>query len=135
MKVIEAIDIVDKLKPNTFSREDKLRWLSDLDGRVLREIIDVFLNSHTEFVPYNDEGLDRTLVIPFPYEPIYTYWMEAMIDYWNGEIDRYNNSIALFNSEFTAFKEDYFRNHSAKRERINYNGGWCHDSLPYPLSD
>ena len=40
MKIIEAIQKVDALKPNNYSQEDKIKWLSTLDGVIKREIID-----------------------------------------------------------------------------------------------
>ena len=40
MTIIEAINRADRLKPNTYSQQDKVNWLSTLDGIVKKEIID-----------------------------------------------------------------------------------------------
>ena len=40
MKLIEAINKIDALKQNTFTQEDKIGWLSTLDGIIKSEIID-----------------------------------------------------------------------------------------------
>ena len=32
MTIREAIELVDRLKPNQYGSADKLRWLSELDG-------------------------------------------------------------------------------------------------------
>ena len=34
MTIREAIELVDRLKPNQYGSADKLRWLSELDGAV-----------------------------------------------------------------------------------------------------
>ena len=40
MTLIEAINRIDSLKPNGFLQEDKVRWLSNLEGSIKAEIID-----------------------------------------------------------------------------------------------
>ena len=37
MTIREAIELVDRLKPNQYGSADKLRWLSELDGAVWHE--------------------------------------------------------------------------------------------------
>lgn len=39
MKIREAIETVDRLLPNQYETPDKVRWLSELDGIVYRDII------------------------------------------------------------------------------------------------
>lgn len=39
MTIREALETVDRLKPNQYGSADKLRWLSELDGAVYREIL------------------------------------------------------------------------------------------------
>lgn len=40
MKLIEAINRADELRPNDFTREQKIAWLSALDGIIKNEITD-----------------------------------------------------------------------------------------------
>ena len=40
MKAIDMIERVDLLEPNDYSPEQKLHWLSSLDGKVFRELIE-----------------------------------------------------------------------------------------------
>ena len=35
----KAIEIIDGLRPNTYSEEDKLRWINELDGMVQKLVI------------------------------------------------------------------------------------------------
>ena len=39
MKIREAIETVDRLLQNQYETPDKVRWLSELDGIVYRDII------------------------------------------------------------------------------------------------
>ena len=112
MTIIEAINKIDSLKPNAYTQTDKIRWLSLLDGRVKEEVIDTHEGAEDiTFNGYNDEELETELLIPYPYDDVYSLWLEAQIDYANNEYGRYNNSIAMFNSTYAAFERWYNRNH------------------------
>ena len=113
MTIIEAINRIDSLKPNSYSTEDKIAWLSIVDGEVKENIINthegsdkVAFNGYTEDTP-----LDTVLLIPAPYDDIYIKWLEAQIDYANGETKRFNNSIIMYNTAYSAFSRYYNRNH------------------------
>ena len=109
MKINEAITRLDSLKFNTYKQDDKLDWLSRLDNMVKKQIIDT--HEGAESVSFNgytaDTPLDTVLLVPAPYDEVYLRWMEAQIDYHNGEINSYNNAIILFNTAFNAYKEHY----------------------------
>ena len=40
MTIIEAINQIDAMKPNSYSQSDKIKWLSNLDWSIKKEIID-----------------------------------------------------------------------------------------------
>lgn len=113
MTLIEAINTTDTLKPNTYTHTDKVKWLSTLDGIIKTEIIDT--HEGAEQVTFNgyDEDADLTteLLVPAPYDSIYLRWLEAQIDYANGEYTRYNNDLQAFNDAYSAFERYYNRNH------------------------
>ncbi len=113
MTIIEAINQIDSLKPNTYTPSDKMRWLSRLDGKVKEEIIDLHEDAEdTTFNGYDDDtSLDTELLIPRPYDDAYIQWLEAQIDYANNEYGRYNNSITMFNTTYSAFERYYNRTH------------------------
>ncbi len=116
MTIIEAINRIDHLKPNAYSQQDKVRWLSRLDGVVKKEIIDTHEGGEDViFEGYNDETLLTTeLLIPAPYDEVYVRYLEMQIDYANGEYNKYNNSIVEYNTAFLAFEKYYNRNHTPK---------------------
>lgn len=113
MTLGEAIARLDELKPNGFSRGQKLYWLSALDGAVKKEIIDTHEGAEERaFTPYDEHSRDDTeLLVPAPYDEIYLRYLEAQIDYANGEYERFNNSNAMYAAAYTAFSRAYNRSH------------------------
>ena len=109
MKIIDAINRLDALKFNTYSQSDKVEWLSRLDSMVKRQIIDTHEGAEAvTFTGYDDStNLDTELLVPVPYDEMYLRWLEAQIDYHNGEYDKYNNAILMFNTVFEAYKSYY----------------------------
>ena len=106
----KAIETVDRLKPNSYSEEDKLRWISDLDGLVKRLVI-----QEDDVTPYAyPDDMDKELLIPAPYDDVYTLFLEAKIDYYNREYANYNNSATMFEAQFSEYKKDYIRKHPAR---------------------
>ena len=111
MTIIEAINKIDALKPNNYSQSDKIGWLSTLDGIIKKEIIDTHEGADTVIFNGYDAAtaLDTVLIAPAPYDDVYIRWLEAQIDYANGEYGKYNNSMALYNTAFSAYERYYNR--------------------------
>ena len=116
MTIAEAISKVDALKPNTYTPEDKIDWLSTLDARVKSQIIDAHEGGCSIFFYGYDSINDQEteLLVPAPYDEMYLRWLEAMIDYHNSDDDRYNNAIMLFNNAYEGYKKHYTRTHMPK---------------------
>ena len=113
MKIIEAITRLDALKFNTYTQTDKVEWLSRLDNMVKKHIIDTHEGAEDViFTGYDDStDLQMELLVPAPHDEMYLRWMEAQIDYHNGEYDKYNNAIIMFNTAYEAYQAFYTRNH------------------------
>ncbi len=113
MNIIEAIANIDSFKPNNYTQTDKVAWLSRLDAMVKKEIIDTHEGGEDiAFEGYNDDTpVETELLIPAPYDEVYLRWLEAQIDYTNGEYGRYNNSMVMYNTSYTAFANYYNRTH------------------------
>ena len=118
MKISEAISKIDELKPNTYTSEDKIEWLSNLDARVKSQIIDSHESKNPIlFYGYNSQcDMETELLVRSPYDEMYLRWLEAMIDYHNSDDDRYNNAIILFNNAYEGFKKYYTRTHMPKSQ-------------------
>ena len=81
---------VDALLPNGYSAEEKLRWLTQAEG---------FIRSGVYGLD-DDVSLTEadTLMAPAPYDELYRHYVEAQIHYCNGEMSRYNNAAAMWNT-------------------------------------
>ena len=116
MKIIESINQIDNLKPNTYSAKQKIIWLSQLESMVKRLVIDTYEGG--EDIPFDgfteDTDTATVLFMPAPFDVAYVYWLEAQIHYANEDIDMYNSAIMMFNASFGEYKADYKRNHVSK---------------------
>lgn len=111
MTIIEAINLIDIKKPNTYTQPEKVRWLSTLDGIIKKEIIDNHEGAEDiEFTGYNDiTDVTTELLVPAPYDEIYLYYLESKIDYYNGEYNKYNNSVTMYNNAYSNYERYYNR--------------------------
>lgn len=132
----KVIEIIDRLKPNSYSEEDKLRWINELDGMVktlvlqwdekyLAEIKTQYENKVITEEKYNaliektkpysyPNDMDKELLISDPFDGVYALYLEAKIDFYNKEYGNYNNSAMAFEALFSEYKKDYIRKHPAR---------------------
>ena len=89
---------VDALTPNQYTRTEKLRWLSQAEGFVLREIRGV-----TGPLAELTEG--SSLSAEPPYDELYRHYVEAQVHYANGETARYNSAAGLWNNAFLTYRD------------------------------
>ena len=122
MKVREAIDRIDSLKHNTYTNREKVDWLSTLDGIIKDQIIDTHEGDEfVSFAGYNDtEDMETEMLVHAPYDVLYVRWLEAQIDYYNGEIARYNNSMMMYQAAFDAYQRYYNRTHMPKGQTLKF---------------
>lgn len=104
MTINEVIMRVDELRPNAYGDEAKTAWLSELDGKLCREVLG------REAVSYSfPENQNDTLLVEAPYDNMYEHYLYAMIDYSNREIQAYMNSMTFFNQAYSEFRKAYIR--------------------------
>ena len=122
MKISEAISRLDSLKHNTYTQSDKVDWLSRLDSMVKKHIIDNHEGAETvTFTGYDDStDLQTELLVPEPFDEVYLRWMEAQIDYANGEYSKYNQSIQMFKADYDSYANYYNRNHMPLGKSFKY---------------
>lgn len=101
MTIGQAIEAAARLRPDGYDDADKIRWLSELDGRIMTEL----LSGRIEFAGEGFDGYDENtdlgteLLVSHPaHEGIYVKWLMCMADFHNNETARYNSSAAIFNS-------------------------------------
>jgi hypothetical protein len=122
MTILEAINRVDATKPNSYTQIEKVDWLSTIDGIVKSEIIDTHEGGEdVVFDGYDvDTSLDTVLLVPAPYDDVYIRWLEARIDYANGEYNKYNNSLTAYNDAFELYANYYNRKHMPKGKTFKF---------------
>ena len=122
MTIIEAINTIDNLKHNTYSQHDKVAWLSRLDSMIKRLIIDTHEGGEdVAFTGYDGNGdLNVEMLVPAPFDEVYLRWLEAQIDYTNGEYDKYNNSILMYQAAYDGYANYYNRNHMPKGSKVKF---------------
>ena len=110
MTINEAIAAVDGLRNNQIPEDVKRAMLSELDGRIYREVI---APESVDFTGYTTETNGETaLLVPYPYDGLYVNYLEMEISRINGEMPRYNNAAIVFNEKYAAFKRWYNRTHT-----------------------
>lgn len=122
MTIGEAIKQTDDLKPNQYNPEQKIKWLSELDELIKKNIIDTHDGGDLiSFTPYTEEtSMDTVLLVPELYTNIYLYWLFTKIDFFNAEFERYNNSVIMYDNAYLEYAKYYNRsNMPLQKNSIN----------------
>ncbi len=122
MTILEVLEAIDSLKPNAYSRNDKISWLSVLDGLLWQELFLTHEGSEGSFHGYDIHSpLDTELLAKEPYgRELYLRFLESRIDYHNGDTARFNNALSQFQSAYTAFARHYHRQHLPKGSKRKF---------------
>lgn len=112
MTIDQVLAQADRLYDNPVEKSVKREWLAQLDGQLRLELVELHQPG-----PELGTGADRaesgedTLLFGVPWQEMYLNWLYAKIDLVLGEIGRYNNHTALFNSERAALAASYKARH------------------------
>lgn len=118
MKVREVLTAIDQMRPNAFTEGEKLHFLNTIEGRIYREILEKAEDFAGEFLPFAEGEEERELIVPIPYTDIYTYYLAAMIDFYNGDSGRYNDTMVLFNQAWEDYGAYYRQTHKPKQTNL-----------------
>ena len=112
MTINSVIEQAQRLHPDTFPDSIKCRWLSELDGKIMRETM-----HRGDFLPYSfpDDG-DKDLVVKAPYDNLYELYIIAMSDFFSGEMANYSQSAVLFEQAYSEFRKNYIRNNMPPKQ-------------------
>ena len=114
MTIQECIDIVDNVKPNQYGTEDKVRWLSFVDGIIINDVLKThgdYEGQYDDFTGYSPDKTTVGLIAPPPYDRLYVAFLKMKIDEENGETARYNNSATMYNSYMMEYRKHYNKCH------------------------
>lgn len=102
MNLKKVMTIADELRPNAISDEIKAGWLFAFDGDIAEMMkVDPQPNTWPE---------DTELLMPYPHDDIYQYYLMAMIDYANQEMTLYEIDYVMANAKLEDAKKHYARN-------------------------
>lgn len=120
MKAMDIIDRVDLLESNEYSPEQKLRWLSTLDGKIYTEVILTHEGGKLDAMPEYETGQEE-LLVERPYgEDMYYYYLQAMIAAENSENSRYLKRSTQFNNAYQQFVNWYNRTHTPLNKGVQF---------------
>ena len=116
MTVIQAVQQVDALRPNTYSTRQKIVWLSQLEAMVKTLVIDAHAGGgQGAFSGFSaDTPPETELFMEAPFDMAYLYWLEAQIHYANEDLDMYNGAMSMFHSVFGTYKAHYKQTHTGR---------------------
>ncbi len=110
----ELIAQVDTLRPNQYSLAQKLQWLQRVDGQVRLEL-EQSHEPESEIPPWEAYTEQTELLVQFPYDTeLYTAYLFCQIDLHNGEISRYNQSLALLSAAWRQVADSINRSRMPK---------------------
>ena len=121
VKISECISLLDSLMHNTYTDHHKRRWLSNVDGQLQAQLISTHEGGAvTAGLPYGSGDDQKLLLAPPPFDAMYLHYLQAQMHYLNGEIDRYNNAMAMFQAALDDYARHYNRTHLPLGARIRY---------------
>lgn len=110
MKVGELIAYVSAVKGREFPPEVYDVWLNEVEGLVQTKVHLIPDEAVVRLVRDAEDptAFDETVLsAPFPYDKLYAPYIEAKVDFANGEYDRYENSMAMFEQFMTEYAAHY----------------------------
>lgn len=116
MKVAEIITCVDQLRPNGYDLEQKTRWLSEIEGMVVDEIINLAEGNEKAFIGYQYEmDAEKETILPQRFVDIYIHYLKAKIEFYDDETTQYNNEVAAYQASYEQYAAWYRRHHMPKQ--------------------
>ena len=110
MTALKALEIFNNETENDISDEIKKQWLSELDRKIASEINNGRKGlSKTFFLP--EDALTKSLSGIDEFAEIYISYLRMKMNYMLGEIERYNNSAAIFNRLYYELSSFVSRNY------------------------
>lgn len=111
MTIVEVLRKVDMLKPNRFTKEQKIGWLDEIERQLWFDVVSTHENPMGIMQRKYDVNSDPDIVLiaPPPYDEVYTLYLQCQIDLGNMEIAKYNNDKTLFNNALMSFRDYWNR--------------------------
>lgn len=123
MTIKDIIETVKRVNPSVYEDELLIDWLSRIEWKIKREIIDKHVGAEDiVFEGYTAEDEDKTPIAPPPYDELYVHYLCAQICFFNGEYARYQAYMSMHNSVYTSYAAWYNEEHKSKKILFNFFG-------------
>lgn len=113
MTALKALEIFNNETENEISDELKKQWLSELDVKIVGEI-NSGRNNLLQIAFSPESALTTELAAVEEFSEIYISYLRMKMSYMLGEIERYNNSAAIFNRLYYEMSNFVSRNYQKK---------------------
>ena len=122
---VEAYEnsIVEYMKINEVTREEAEKHIEfrEIKYKEAKEHIEATRNDIMFNGYHEDTPIDTELLVPAPYdEEVYLFWLQSKIEYWNGEMGKYNNSVTMYNKAYSNFERAYNREHKPITKKLKF---------------
>ena len=124
MTALKALEIFNNETENEISDELKKQWLSELDVKIAGEInsgrnnlLQIAFSPEsalTTELTIENSNKQKELVAVEEFSEIYISYLRMKMSYMLGEIERYNNSAAIFNRLYYEMSNFVSRNYQKK---------------------
>lgn len=114
MTLNNAIITADFICPNTVEKEYKVRIISTLENKMIKEILSHYsdVNYDASFKGYDPENdSEKELIVESPYDEMYAHYLAAQIHLKLHEQPQYNNELTIYNSILEEYKVYMSRTH------------------------
>ena len=118
MNLRELLVEVDQLRPNAFADAEKIRMVNTVEGRIYKDILSKYEGEEPVFVPFAEGQEERELVVPVPFTDVYVFYLISMVDFYNGDSNKYNDSMILYNDAWENYAAYYLQTHTPKQTNL-----------------
>ena len=115
MNLRELLVEVDQLRPNAFADAEKIRMVNTVEGRIYKDILSKYEGEEPVFIPFAEGQEERELVVPVPFTDVYVFYLISMVDFYNGDSNKYNDSMILYNDAWENYAAHYLQTHTPKQ--------------------
>ena len=99
-----VIDFVDHIKPNVFGDDAKIQWINEVESHIWTEVM---LNAPLDFTAITTDTKTGELLAAAPHSDVYWPYLCALIDFANGDYDRYANTMELYTHRMRRYMRWY----------------------------
>ena len=112
----EVLERDNRVRADAFDDTTKAGWLIQLEKQLYEEMImrheqPIDSSIPDEIVSKYPEDGDKPLLVGAPYDYLYDRYLMAQLDFYNREIENYNNSALAFNEALDSWQKRYHQQH------------------------